>query len=160
VQRTHQAAPDLALIQTENECGDGSNSWAHAHYVFDLMQHYLANGARAYVYWNMVLEPQGRSSWGWTQTALVTVDPDTGSLTRNPEYWLMRHVAGLVRPGAQVLVPDGRWAANALAFRNPDGRAIAVLQNPLAEDVDVVVDLAGARRRVALPAASFTTLAS
>ena len=56
VQRTRQAYPDLPIIQTENECGDGNNDWDYAHYVFDLIQHYLSNGAEAYLYWNMVLE--------------------------------------------------------------------------------------------------------
>lgn len=160
VQRTRQAAPELALIQTENECGDGQNTWAYAHYVFDLMQHYLSNGARAYVYWNMVLEPQGRSTWGWQQNSLFTVDPASGRVTENPEYWLMRHVAGLVRPGAQVLATTGRWAANTLAFRNADGREVMVLQNPLAQPQTVTARIAGQDHRLTLPGQSFTTLAA
>ena len=42
VQRTRQAFPHVPVIQTENECGDGTNSWDYAHYVFDLIQHYLS----------------------------------------------------------------------------------------------------------------------
>ena len=157
VQKARQAAPDLPVIQTENECGDGENTWAYAHYVFDLMQHYLSNGAEAYVYWNMVLEPKGRSTWGWTQNSLFSVDPETKAVTENPEYTLMRHVAGFVRPGAQVFAPIGRWNANALAFRNADGRTVVVLQNPLDRAEAVTVDLNGLHC-VTLPPKSFTTL--
>ena len=55
VQRAHQSWPGLRLMQSENECGDGRNTWAYAHYVFALLRHYLTNGANAYVYWNMLL---------------------------------------------------------------------------------------------------------
>lgn len=157
VQRARQAAPNLPVIQTENECGDGSNSWAYAHYVFDLMQHYLSNGAEAYVYWNMVLEPKGRSTWGWTQNSLFSVDPVTRVVTENPEYTLMRHIAGFVRPGAHVLATTGRWNANALCFRNAVGTRVVVLQNPLTQAEAVTVDLDGPRT-VTLPPKSFTTL--
>lgn len=64
VQRTHQSWPALRLLQTECECGDGTNTWDYAHYVFTLLHHYLSNGANGFVYWNMVLPPGGRSTWG------------------------------------------------------------------------------------------------
>lgn len=160
VQRTRKAAPELAIIQTENECGDGENTWEHAHYVFDLMQHYLANGASAYVYWNMVLETGGRSTWGWSQNSLFCVDPLSGRVTTNPEYWLMRHVAGSVRPGAQVVAVEGRWAANALAFRNADGREVIVVQNPLLESQKIVAQLTGIVANVTLPPRSFVTIST
>jgi glucosylceramidase len=158
VQRTRQAAPDLPIIQTENECGDGENTWAYAHYVFDLIQHYLSNGAEAYLYWNAVLEPKGRSTWGWTQNSLLTVDPATGNLTENPEYHLLHHIARHVRPGAQVLAPVGEWAANTLYFRNLDGREVCVLQNPLGRAVTLNVSLGGAAHAVTLAPKSFTTM--
>jgi glucosylceramidase len=61
VQRTHQSWPELRLLQTESECGNGSNTWEYAHYVFTLLHHYLNNGVNGYVYWNMVLPPGGFS---------------------------------------------------------------------------------------------------
>lgn len=160
VQRSRQAAPELAIIQTENECGDGENTWAYAHYVFDLMQHYLSNGARAYVYWNMVLESGGRSTWGWTQNSLFCVDPATGQVTKNPEYWLMRHVAGYVRPGAQVVAAQGLWAANTLAFRNEDGGEVMVMQNPLDTEETIAAQLGDEVVSIALPPRSFATIST
>lgn len=160
VQRSRQAAPELAIVQTESECGDGKNSWEHAHYVFDLMQHFLHNGARAYVYWNMVLETGGCSTWGWKQNSLFCVDPETGKVTENPEYWLLRHVAGPVRPGAEVVTVQGRWAANALAFRNADGGEVMVIQNPLETEEAVVVRLADEVASLTLPPRSFATVST
>ncbi len=158
VQRTHQAAPDLPLIMTENECGDGENTWDYAHYVFDLAQHYLSNGVEAYVYWNLVLEQGGISTWGWKQNSMFCVDPETGAVIANPEYQLMRHFARHVRGGASVLETSGRWAANAVLFRNADGTDVAVLQNPLNEEADVRVGISNAVWSVTLPPKSFATL--
>ena len=63
-------------MQSENECGFGDNSWEYAFYVWTMLKHYISNGAESYMYWNMVLEPEGRSSWGDPQNALVTVLPE------------------------------------------------------------------------------------
>lgn len=88
VQRTHQSWPDLRLLQTESECGEGSNTWEYAHYVFTLLHHYLSNGVNGYVYWNMVLPPGGRSTWGWPQNSMLTVDATLQTVTYNPEFYV------------------------------------------------------------------------
>ncbi len=126
-QRTRQAFPHLPIIQTENECGDGTNTWDHAHHVFDLMQHYISNGAEAYVYWNMVLESQGESTWGWQQNSMITIDPENLAVIYNPEFYVMKHFSALVRPGPRCL---RLWAdpSNTLAFRNLDGTNVLVIQ--------------------------------
>ena len=159
VQRTRQAYPDLPIIQTENECGDGSNDWDHAHYVFDMIQHYLSNGAEAYLYWNMVLEPGGLSTWGWKQNSMVTVDPATRSATYNPEFYVMKHFSAFVKPGAAVLQAIGPNAANTLAFHNPDGSKIFVIQNPSAAEKIIRVQHGRGVAALALPPRSIGTLA-
>ncbi len=89
---------------------------------------------------------------------MFTVTPD-GKVKQQPEFHVMRHFAGFVRPGAQVLAPQGRWAGNAMYFRNLDGRHIAVLNNPTHDPVIVQVQCGTARVTVSLPAQSFTTIA-
>jgi len=131
MQQTHMAWPEMKLMQTENECGDGSNSWAYAHYIFNLFRHYLVNGASAYVYWNMVLEPEGRSTWGWKQNAMVTVEPETGRMIFNPEFYVMKHFSHFIDAGAVRMEAKGHWAGNAVVFRNPDGNIVAVVGNGL-----------------------------
>ena len=54
----HDEYPDTPLIQTESECGDGSNDWKAAEHTFGLIRHYFTNGANAYMYWNMILDPE------------------------------------------------------------------------------------------------------
>ena len=67
-----ESYPELDYIQSENECGEGANSWEYACYVFELMRHYITGGVSAYCYWNPVLPRGGKSTWGWTQNSLFT----------------------------------------------------------------------------------------
>ncbi len=131
IARTHEAWPELDIMQTESECGFGDNAWQDAEYVFHLVRHYLQHGATGYTYWNMALEPGGLSTWGWPQNSLVTVDPATRTWTRNPEYYVLKHYSAAVRQGAVRLGTTGRWSAQGSAYLNTDGSTAVVVQNPL-----------------------------
>jgi glucosylceramidase len=159
VQKTNVSWPDFPMVQTENECGDGLNTWGHAIHVFNLLWHYITNGVSAYVYWNMVLQPFGGSTWGWKQNAMVTVDPATLEVTYNPEFFVMKHFAGFVRPGAKVCRVTGSWAGNAVAFENTDGTKAVMICNPLQDDHTFVLDLDGEIVEAVLPAGSVNTFA-
>jgi glucosylceramidase len=133
IQRTHESWPEKRLMQTENECGDGQNTWAYARYVFDLYRHYITNGVNAYIYWNMILQPGGLSTWGWRQNAMITVDPAAKTVTLNPEFYIVKHFARFIAPGAVRLGLQGPWTGNAVAFHNPDGSTVVVVGNPFPE---------------------------
>jgi len=130
VQLVHETYPHLPLMQTENECGDGRNTWDYAEYVFGLIRHYLGNGVGAYIYWNMILQPGGPSTWGWNQNSMVCIDPKKRKATWNPEFYVMKHFSHFVDPGATRLGLCGEWTGNALAFENPDGTTALVVHNP------------------------------
>jgi glucosylceramidase len=157
VAELHRTHPALPLMQTESECGDGSNDWAAARHTWDLMHHYLTNGACAYMYWNLVLDETGSSRWGWRQNALVTVDRSTRQVRFNPEYYLMMHFSRFVQRRASFLkLPAG--AGEPLAFVNPDGRHVLVLSNPAATPLALQVRLSGKSYALELPPQSFATL--
>lgn len=158
VQRTRMAWPEVPLIQTESECGDGQNSWEYAHYVFHLIHHYLTQGVEAYAYWNMVLPAGGESTWGWKQNAMISVDMERGTCTWNPEFYVMKHVAACVPPGSQMLRLAGRWSGHALAFRRVDGRDVYLLHNPYDTTVEVALGGRAGSHRFALAPQSFHTI--
>jgi glucosylceramidase len=137
IQRIHQAFPDISITQTENECGDGLQTWAYAEYVFRLIQHYLANGASAYVYWNMILQAGGQSTWGWNQNAMITVDFKSKEPTFTYEFYLIKHFAHFIRRGARLMEISGELSANAVAAKNPDGTVIVVVHNPLPRQLNL-----------------------
>lgn len=129
VQRTYESWPEIKLIQSENECGDGKNTWEYAQYVFNLLRHYLSNGVSSYVYWNMVLETGGRSTWGWNQNSMITINPDTNEVIYNPEYYVMKHFSHFIASGAKRIGTKGHFSGNSLAFENPDGSIIVLVSN-------------------------------
>ena len=114
IAEVHRKYPKLKLMQSETECGDGSNDWAAAEHTFDLMKHYFKNGANAYMYWNMVLDETGKSQWGWKQNSMISIDKASGKVTYNPEYYLMKHLSYFVAPGSKYIPVSSD--ENCLAF--------------------------------------------
>jgi glucosylceramidase len=134
LQQTHLAYPHIPLIQSENECGDGQNTWRYAMYIWELMQHYFTNAVVGYVYWNMILADGGASTWGWKQNSMITVDMASGEPKYRHEFYVMKHLARYVAPGAVRLGLRGPWTSNALAFENPDKSIVLAMSNPFANE--------------------------
>ena len=127
--------PELEIIQSESECGCGDNSWEHMMYIFELMQLYFRLGASSYVYWNIALEGDSKSTWGWSQNSLIHVVDGKGTLT--PEFYLMKHFSHFVKRGARYLRISGEFSSSAVAFRNPDGECVLVVANPYYEEMKI-----------------------
>jgi glucosylceramidase len=124
----HKEHPQLTLYQTEQECGNSKNDWKYCVYAWNLMKHYLGNGANAYMYWNTSLNQGGISTWGWKQNSLVSVDTVKKTYQYNYEYFLMKHLSYFVKPQARLLKTSGQFN-NLLAFINPDKSIVIMLQN-------------------------------
>ncbi|RHJ93471.1 glycoside hydrolase family 30 protein [Parabacteroides bouchesdurhonensis] len=153
----HKRYPDMKLYQTEQECGNGKNDWKGAMYSWSLMQHYLNNGASAYMYWNISLDEGGISRWGWAQNSLVVVDPETKTFRYTPEYYVMKHVSHYVQPGARMLTTEGTYT-NLMAFRNPDKSLVVIIANETDTDKPVSIRVEERIYRPLLPAHSISTL--
>lgn len=158
LQQTVQSYPDMRYMQTENECGDGQNTWEYAQYVFNLYRHYFVNGANAYIYWNMILEPEGKSTWGWKQNAMMTAQVEKQKVELNPEYFVMKHFSHFVKPGARRVEMEGPWTGSAVAFRNPDNTNVIVVQNPFKEAREAVINIGGKKYTFSLEKESFHTI--
>ena len=114
IPKVNTAYPDLRLMQTETECGNGSNDWAAAEHTFGLMKHYFNNGANAYLYWNIFLNETGKSQWGWKQNSMISINSADGKVVFNPEFYLMKHFSHFIGAGfVKVESSD----ASCLAFR-------------------------------------------
>jgi glucosylceramidase len=153
----HSGHPELRIYQTEQECGNGKNSWGFCRYTWSLMKQYLTNGSNAYLYWNLALMQGGVSRWGWAQNSLITVDEATGDYHFNHEYWLMKHMSHFVQPGATRIEVAGYQ--DILAFSNADGSTILVAHNPTSEPMPLRIGVAGQNLQLTLPPDSFSSLA-
>lgn len=158
IQRTHESFPELKLMQTENECGDGTNTWEYARYIFGLLRHYFNNGVNSYAYWNMVLEPKGNSTWGWQQNSMITIDPHTKTVIYNPEFYLMKHFSHFVAKGAVKLEAKGHFTGTSLAFENPNGEIVLIVSNDMDMNRKFTFKGNGKEFSVELKANSFNTI--
>ena len=150
--------PHLKMMHTEAECGNGSNDWGAAEHTWWQISHYLRNGARCFTYWNMVLDDTGVSPWGWKQNSLISVNPKTKEVVYHPEFYLMRHLAHNVQPGAYRLVIGDNSEADALAVRNPDGTIAVIAVNRQNEPKTVAIQVEGKVLNIELQPTSFNTL--
>jgi glucosylceramidase len=155
----HRRHPDLTIWGSEQECGVGTNDWHYARYSWDVIKRYFQNGASAWHYWNMVMPEGGMSGWGWPQNSLTSVDTKAGTYRFNHEYWLMRHMSSFIRPGAHRVPTESYFGfENQLAFRNPDGSTIVLIQNEMAQPQLVRIGVGKKQVNVTLPADSFNTI--
>jgi glucosylceramidase len=155
VRRAH---PKLQLYQSEQECGFGGNDWRYCRYTWSLMKHYFGNGVSAYLYWNIAMPKNQLSTWGWPQNSLVTVDTTAKTYVFNHEYYLMKHLSHFVRPGARYLETVSHTGyENQLAFANPDGSTVLVVQNDLCQEMPVRLVIGNRMIAPTLPPDSFNT---
>jgi glucosylceramidase len=125
----HTSYPELKLMQSESECGNGQNIWEYALYIWSMMKHYFSNGVSSYMYWNISLDIHPETSrWKWPQNSLISVDQENKTYRYNPEYYLMKHFSHFVKPGANRIVTEGDFD-NMLAFSNPDHSIILIAAN-------------------------------
>lgn len=157
------AAPDKQVWTTECSGGSwatdfGANlGWGAKNMLVGAFR----NGSTASLWWNLALDPTGGPTNGGCTTCrgVLTVDPATGEVTRNVEWYLLAHVGRYVVPGGHVVgstaaTPDG---VVSVAFRNPDGSHVLVLSNDTASPRTVTVRWAGHAASLTLPARSLAT---
>jgi len=89
----------------------------------------------------------------WPQNALIVVDGTTVKYT--PFYYVFRHVAQYVDPGATVLNVTG---GNALAFKNPDGTVVTIMYNSGAAASSTTLSVDGTLYQVSIPAHGWATV--
>ncbi len=131
----------VPVMQTEHKCGNypwetatfnpdmPPNDHAYGVESWGLLKEWIQAGVHIYSAWNMVLDTQGHNldyERPWPQNALLTVDRNSNTLNLTPTYYVFRHLAQYVEPGAVRLGVNG---GDALAFRNPDGSIVTVLYN-------------------------------
>jgi glucosylceramidase len=153
----HREYPELPVFQSEQECGDGSNSWSYTSYCWQLMKDYFRNGACGYMYWNISTAMGGQSTWGWNQNSLVSVDTAAKTFKYNHDYYLLKHLTHFVEVGARRVEVSGT-CDDALGFVNPDGTSVLLVRNELAHAQRVQVQVGERAVMMELPADSVGTL--
>jgi len=117
------------------------------------------NWARGSLFWNLALDPKyGPHKGGCGDCrGVVTIDPATGNVTRNVEYYALGHASRFVRPGAFRTSTIATASVEAASFVNRDGSRVAILYRKEGEG-PVTIGIDGERYDVSLPKGSVATL--
>ena len=118
------------------------------------------NWSRGTLLWNLALDPKhGPHTGGCADCrGVVTIDPATGAITRNVEYYVLGHASRFVLPGAfRVAATSQGGGVEAAAFLNPDGSRVAILYRKSGEG-QLTLALDKERYTLALPTGSVATL--
>jgi glucosylceramidase len=153
----HREFPALIIYQSEQECGDGMNAWSYTSYCWQLMKHYFRSGASGYWYWNISTDMSGKSSWGWAQNSLVSVDTSAKTYRYNHDYYLLKHLTHFVDLGAKAIETAGT-CDDVLGFVNPDGAVVLLVRNELPQVQMVQVQVRDRVFAIELPPDSVGTL--
>ena len=118
------------------------------------------NWSRGTLLWNLALDPgHGPHKGGCSDCrGVITIDPATGGVTRNVEYYVLGHASRFVRPGAwRVGVARRDDGIEAAAFLNPDGSRVLILHRK-SGDASVRIALDGTSYSLTIPAHSVATV--
>ena len=158
------AAPGKQIWTTE--CSGGAWSpdfqtnlrWNARHMLVGAFR----NQSSASLWFNLALDPAGGPTNGGCTDCrgVLTIDPATGSVTRNVEYWLLAQFGRDVRPGAVRVdsTASNPTGVQSVAFVNPDGSHALVLYNEGGSAQPVTVRWAGKVARVRVPSGAVATL--
>jgi glucosylceramidase len=159
----HTQAPDKELIFSESSIGtwnDGRN--LSKRLIEDMKNVTLGTvnqWGKAVLVWNLMLDMNmGPNLDGGCQTCFGAVDisMDYKTITRNSHYFVISHMASVVRPDAQRIgVQQRSLTKNGLvysAFRNPDGTYAAVVLNSSDENITAVISDGQRHFRTVIPA--------
>jgi len=158
----HDAYPDKDAWLTECSGGEWSPKFAE---VLGWMTDQLIIGAsngwsRGTLLWNLALDPSHGPHTGGCEDCrgVVTIDPKTGAVTRNVEYYVLGHASRYILPGAYRVATVKRGeGVEAAAFLNPDRSRVAILYRK-SGDGPVNLALDGERYQIALPKGAVATL--
>jgi len=131
----HRQFPDKDVYITECSGGDwasginGELIW----FSRDLLIAGIRQWARAVVYWNLALDENYGPHFGGCALCkgVVTIDSDTGAVSRNDEYYAIGHFSRFVLPGAvRVNSTATDKGLDNVAFQNAsDGSIVLVMVN-------------------------------
>ena len=107
---------------------------------YDSLNTWIINGMRNWadgvVLWNIALDTDGgplnsdTDGEAWVR-GLTTIDPDSGEVSYNVDYYALAHASKFVKPGAYRIYSNtfGEGSIENVAFQNPDGSKVLIAYN-------------------------------
>jgi glucosylceramidase len=160
--QVHDAFPDKETWFTECSGGEWSPKFSAAlGWMTDkLIIGGANNWSRGTLLWNLALDPQHGPHKGGCGDCrgVITIDPTTGAVTRNVEYYVLGHASRYVLPGAlRIGTATKDEGIEAAAFLNPDGSRVAILHRA-SGDAPIAIAIDGQHFVVPLASGAVATL--
>jgi glucosylceramidase len=160
--QVHDAFPHYDAWQTECSGGEwgpkfgDTLGWMTDKLIIGAANHW----ARGSLTWNLALNPaHGPHKGGCGDCrGVITIDPVTGAITRNVEYYVLGHASRFVLPGAYRIAAVRRDAGvEAAGFLNPDGSRVAIFHRKSGQG-PLTIALDGRRYVLSLPSGAVASL--
>lgn len=167
----HDRYPEKHLVFTEgcvelvNDSGEtssksGMGSWKHGEtYGRNIIKDFN-NYSEAWIDWNLLLDERGGPNYvGNFCEAPILIDRSTDSIIYNWSYYYIGHFSRYIKPGAKRIQcsNDANKGIYSVAYKNPDGKNIVVVQNELNEKHRLAIVIDGKGVNTEMPAHSITT---
>jgi glucosylceramidase len=160
--QVHDAFPDKDTWFTECSGGEWAPKfgetlgWMTSKLIIGASNHW----SRGTLLWNLALDPKFGPHKGGCGNCrgVITIDPVSGTITRNVEYYALAHASRFVLPDAHRALTTTRGAdVEAASFVNADGSRVAILYRKAGEGpINLAVD--GERYSLTMPTGSVATL--
>lgn len=140
--KVHNQFPDIGIWFTEcsgggwaTNFGDNIN-WN----IKNLVIGNFRNWGKSVMLWNLALDQNDGPTNGGCGNCrgVVTINQSSGEVTYNEEYYILGHLTKFVDPGAyRAESNSGNGVPNNVAFLNPDGSLVLIVQSDSPVDFNV-----------------------
>lgn len=142
--------PNLKLMHTEGNCRHGENSPEHAEVRLAEIAGYINSGTTNFCYWNLILDEESSSSWGWKQNSLVKIDRNSGKVIYNPDFNALCITSRTLRPGDVRIGSYSRMPI--ITVQDKAGNIKLLVQNETDKPKNIGIDMDGNSWKAILPA--------
>lgn len=167
----HNRFPEKHLVFTEgcvelvNHSGhtssnNGIGAWKHGETYGRNIINDFNNYNEAWIDWNLVLNEEGGPNYvGNYCEAPIIINRKTDKVEYNWSYYYIGHFSRYIKPGAVRIscLNDTEKKVYSVAFKNPDGEIVVVVQNELNRRHRLTLAIDGMGINTELPPHSITT---
>lgn len=143
--KVHELNPDKHLLFTEGtiEGGVHLNQFETGERYARNMIGDFSNYSEGYIDWNLILNEEGGPNHvGNFCDAPIIYHRNTGQLTYNSSFYVIGHFSRFIDVGALRIDSSlNNSFLKQVAFKNPDGRLVVIVQNESEEDTHLSISL-------------------
>ncbi len=143
VRKTHDLYPDKHLLFTEGcqEGGPHFGEYQVGERYGRNMIHDLRNYTEGYIDWNLFLDDTGGPNHvNNLCSAPMMIKIFHEELIQMPSYYYIGHFSKFIKPKARQMASEGTDALLYVAFLNPDGSQVIVIQNQSDNAIDTYIN--------------------